>query len=42
MCLRVVANGAGSGADTHVTVGVYLMRGEYDASPAKYMTWSKV
>ena len=30
MCLRVDANGAGSGTDTHVTVGVYLMRGEYD------------
>ena len=30
MCLRVDANGAGSGADTHVTVGVPLMRGEYD------------
>ena len=30
MCLSVDANGAGSGADTHVTVSVYLMRGEYD------------
>ena len=30
MCLGVDANGAGSGADTHVTVAVYLMRGEYD------------
>ena len=30
MCLRVDANGAEFGADTHVTVGVYLMRGEYD------------
>ena len=30
MCLTVDANGAGSGADSHVTVGVYLMRGEYD------------
>ena len=30
MCLRVDANGAGSGADTHVSVFVYLVRGEYD------------
>ena len=30
MCLGVDANGAGSGADTHVTVAVYLVRGEYD------------
>ena len=30
MCLAVNANGRGSGADTHVTVIVYLMRGEYD------------
>ena len=30
MCLTVDANGAGSGTDTHVTVAVSLMRGEYD------------
>ena len=30
MCLRVDANGDGSGADTHMSVFVYLMRGEYD------------
>ena len=30
MCLVVDANGEGSGTNTHVTVGVYLMRGEYD------------
>ena len=30
MCLRVDANGDGSGTDTHVRVGVHLMRGEYD------------
>ena len=30
MRLAVDANGAGSAADTHVSVGVYLMRGEYD------------
>ena len=32
MCLSVDAYGRGSGADTHVTVGVYLMRGEYDGN----------
>ena len=30
MCLSVDANGARSDTGTHVTVGVYLMRGEYD------------
>ena len=30
MCLRVTANGQGSGKGTHITVGVYLMNGEYD------------
>ena len=30
MCLRVDANGWGDGANTHVSVSVYLMRGEYD------------
>ena len=30
MCLRVDANGEGSGADTHMSVSVFLMRGEYD------------
>ena len=30
MCLRVDANGLMSGAGTHVSVFVYLMRGEYD------------
>ena len=30
MCLGVDANGDGSAADTHVTVAVYLVRGEYD------------
>ena len=30
MCLAVDANGAGSAAGTHVSVGVHLMRGEYD------------
>ena len=30
MCLGVDANGVLSAAGTHVTVGVYLMRGEYD------------
>ena len=30
MCLGVDANGAVTGADTHVRVAVYLMRGEYD------------
>ena len=30
MCLSVDANGGGSGTDTHVTVSVSLMRGEYD------------
>ena len=30
MCLRVTANGQGSGKDTHITVGIYLMKGEFD------------
>ena len=30
MCLRVDTDGAGSGTGTHVSVGVHLMRGEYD------------
>ena len=30
MCLSVNANGAGSGAGTHVSVYVCLMRGEHD------------
>ena len=31
MCIRVVAYGSGSGAGTHVSVYVHLMRGEYDS-----------
>ena len=30
MCLRVTANGEGSGKGTHITVVVYLMKGEFD------------
>ena len=30
MCLRVDANGDGSGTGTHVSVFVHLMRGEHD------------
>ena len=30
MCLMVDANGNGTGAGTHVSMFVYLMRGEYD------------
>ena len=30
MCLRVTANGQGSGKGTHITVAVYLMNGEFD------------
>ena len=30
MCLRVTANGEGSGKGTHITVAVYLMKGEFD------------
>ena len=30
MCLKVTANGQGSGKDTHITVAVYLMKGEFD------------
>ena len=30
MCLRVDANGYGDGKGTHVSVSVYLMRGEFD------------
>ena len=35
MCLRVDANGVGDGADTHMSVFVYLMRGEHDDK----LTW---
>ena len=35
MCLRVYANGNGAGAGTHVSVFVYLMRGEHDDQ----LTW---
>ena len=31
MCLSVYANGVGSGAGTHVSVGIILLRGELDA-----------
>ena len=31
MCIRVDANGTSSGAGTHVSVFVHLMRGEYDS-----------
>ena len=31
MCLRVVSNGVANGAGTHVSLAVYLMRGEYDS-----------
>ena len=31
MCIFVDANGRGSGAGTHVSVYVHLMRGEYDS-----------
>ena len=31
MCIRVVTNGRGSGAGSHVSVYVHLMRGEYDS-----------
>ena len=31
MCIRVVANGWGYGAGTHVSVYVHLMRGEHDS-----------
>ena len=30
MCLKVDANGSGEGKGTYVTVGAYLMRGEFD------------
>ena len=30
MCLRVTANGQSSGRGTHITVAVYLMKGEFD------------
>ena len=30
MCLRVTANGQGSGKGTHTSVAVYLMKGEFD------------
>ena len=32
ICLRVDANGWGTGKGTHVSVGVYFMRGEFDNS----------
>lgn len=32
MCLRVCASGEGSGAETHMSVFVHLMQGEYDDS----------
>ena len=35
MCLMVYANGNGEGAGTHVSVYVYLMRGEHDDK----LTW---
>ena len=35
LCLRVAANGRGVGCGTHVSVHVYLMRGEYD----KWLVW---
>ena len=35
MCLVVYANGVGDGAGTHVSVYVYLMRGEHDDK----LTW---
>ena len=28
--LAIIANGYGAGADTHVSVGVAMMKGEYD------------
>ena len=31
MCINVDVNGWGKGAGTHVSVTVYLMRGEYDS-----------
>ena len=30
MCLRVTANGQGSGKGTHITVTIYLIKGEFD------------
>lgn len=30
MCLRVIANGQGTGKGTHISVVVYLMKGEFD------------
>ena len=35
MCLGVTANGCMNGTDTHVSVSVHLMRGEYD----DYLIW---
>ena len=32
MCIKVVANGHGTGAGTHVSVYVHLIRGEYDCT----------
>ena len=32
MCLRVDANGSGNGKNSHVSVFLYMMRGEYDES----------
>ena len=31
MCLRVIASGAGSGKNTHLSVFLYLMKGQYDS-----------
>ena len=31
MCLRVYANGSGKGKGTHVSIGVCMMKGEFDA-----------
>ena len=36
MCVSVDANGWGGGAGTHVSVNLYLMRGEYDSR----LVWS--
>ena len=35
MCLAVTAYGTGAGRGTHITVGVYLMKGEQD----DYLAW---
>ena len=31
MCLSIFANGWGTGKGTHVSVGVYMMKGEFDS-----------